>query len=98
MSNFSVDGCVNCGAMDRPLHKLPAHVGTLEACAPCIAKYGLKTLADEADRIISIYKHRFDPMCICCRKPVMFNLDGSAPTLCRECITQGREILRRAHA
>lgn len=97
--SFAIEGCVNCGAEDRELHTLPTHVGTLQACAPCISKFGLKTLADEADRILAAYKYEvLGPTCFCCREPVMLNIDGTAPTLCRSCIQRGREVVRRANA
>ena len=98
--SFNVDPfeCCNCGNNTRELFVLPTHIGTLKACGPCLSKYGEKTLAEEADRIMSQWVALHEPHCLMCHEPVLLNLDGSAPVLCASCIYRGREIMREAHA
>lgn len=91
-----MSGCCCCGNEERPLHKLPTHIGTLGACAPCIAKHGLTNLSNEADRILSIYQAKHEPKCLGCGSQILQLPNGHYPTLCGACLQRGKEIMRES--
>ena len=78
--------CVCCGR-EEALSPLPAHMGNLKACFPCIGKHGAENIAQEADRLLAEYYffQRPAPVCLVCGDPVLEHSDGSCPMWCQEC-------------
>ncbi len=66
---------------------LPMHIGTMQACGPCICKYGAEQLAQEADRLLAEVEffERPAPHCLVCGGPVLMEPNGWRPTWCQKC-------------
>ncbi len=82
-------GCVCCGREEAD-YKLPAHMGNLVACYPCVIKHGAEKLAKEADRLlVEWYLGKpHQPVCLVCGVPMIISSDGSRPMWCDKCETR----------
>jgi hypothetical protein len=91
-------GCICCGR-DVPLEKLPAHMGNLGACAPCVSRHGAQKLADEADRLLTewYFGKQPPPVCLVCGDPVLIDSKGVRPLWCQKCEDK-RVAYTHAHA
>ena len=79
-------GCIACGREEAD-YKLPAHMGNLKACYPCVIKHGADKLAKEADRLlVEWYLGKpHQPVCLMCGNPVIITPRGTRPVWCDEC-------------
>ncbi len=78
--------CICCGKEGAEV-KLPAHMGNLRACHPCVFRHGAENLAKEADRLLTEWfmGKPHQPICLVCGTPVIIYPDGSRPLWCDEC-------------
>ena len=91
--------CICCGNDTRQLFPVPAHIGNLRACGPCISKHGLENIAAEADRLLTEWflGQLPEPVCGVCGDPVIVYPDGSHPMWCQKCEAK-RKAYVNAHA
>jgi hypothetical protein len=79
-------GCICCGKEEAEV-KLPAHMGNLRACYPCVIRHGAKELATEADRLLTEWflGRPHQPVCLVCGVQVVIYSDGTRPLWCDAC-------------
>lgn len=101
--------CVACGKgwEQTKLYKIPSYCPDLGACGECILKYGVDTLAHEADKWMAEHfiddakaaqkeaDGFFDMMgCFHCGGPVVLDERGYRPLWCMKCHKELEQIRR----
>ena len=84
--------CVNCGTQTN-LVPLPGSLWpNARACAACLARWGLASLAHRADQKLAAAVRAPGASCLHCGAPVLVDAEGRAAVWCSRCETERKGI------